>query len=239
MPGAEPRRRMAGAHNGHGNGRRLFAAETRTTVMPAARGRILLIMLVAVVALAVGETLLSKGMKQIGRSGGGWLDQAMAVARNAWIGAGLLLLLVHVGLYMAALQGRRPQLRASTHRGFLSPGRTPGAIYLREDVGTARWVGIVLITAGVAIVALGDGGSDSWPRPVPAQGRRRSDVCGWPFEMDGRLSASFASIKSSRSPTTLTFASSSGVSRTRNSRSIRIARPTTSTESRPSDSRRS
>jgi drug/metabolite transporter (DMT)-like permease len=28
--------------------------------------------------------------------------------------------------------------------------------YLREDVGTARWLGTLVITAGVAIVALGD-----------------------------------------------------------------------------------
>ena len=74
-------------------------------MMPAGRVRVLLIMLVAVIALAVGETLLSRGMKQVGRAGGGWLDQTMAVARNAWVGAGLLLLLVHVGLYMLALQG--------------------------------------------------------------------------------------------------------------------------------------
>ena len=28
--------------------------------------------------------------------------------------------------------------------------------YLREDVGTARWIGTLVITAGVAIVAWGD-----------------------------------------------------------------------------------
>ncbi len=60
------------------------------TVMLAGRGRVLLIMLVAVIALAVGETLLSKGMKQVGRAGGGWLDQTMAVVRNGWVGAGLV-----------------------------------------------------------------------------------------------------------------------------------------------------
>ncbi len=51
----------------------------------AGRLWILLIMLAAVVALAAGETALSKGMKQTGRTGGGWLDQAMAVVRNGWI----------------------------------------------------------------------------------------------------------------------------------------------------------
>ena len=60
-------------------------------------------MLVAVVALAVGETFLSKGMKQTGRSAGGWADQAVAVVRNGWILAGFALMLIHVGLYMLAL----------------------------------------------------------------------------------------------------------------------------------------
>ena len=88
--------------------------------MSAGRGRILLIMLVAVVALAVGETFLSKGMKQAGRSGGGWTDQAVAVVRNGWILAGFALLLIHVGLYMLALRGADlsfalPSPRPPTH----------------------------------------------------------------------------------------------------------------------------
>ena len=74
-------------------------------MIPAGRGRVVLIMLVAVVALAVGETLLSRGMKLVGRAGGSWLEQTIAVVRSPWVGIGLLLLVVHVGLYMLALQG--------------------------------------------------------------------------------------------------------------------------------------
>ena len=47
--------------------------------MLAERGRILLIMLVAVLALAVGETLLSKGMKRAGRADEGWRAEVVAV----------------------------------------------------------------------------------------------------------------------------------------------------------------
>jgi drug/metabolite transporter (DMT)-like permease len=129
-------------------------------VMPVGRGRILLIMLVAVVALAVGETLLSKGMKQIGRAGGGWLDQTIAVVRNPWIGAGLVLLVIHVGLYMLALQGADLSFALPLTAGSYPLAALLARFYLREDVGTTRWLGIVLITAGVAIVALGEASAD-------------------------------------------------------------------------------
>jgi bacterial/archaeal transporter family protein len=129
--------------------------------MLAGRGRVLLIMLVAVVALAVGETLLSKGMKQVGRLGGGRLDQALAIVRNPWIGAGLLLLIVHVGLYMLALQGADLSFVLPLTAASYPLAALLAQFYLREDVGIARWAGTLLITAGVAIVALGDATPDS------------------------------------------------------------------------------
>ncbi len=125
-------------------------------MISAGRGRVLLIMLGSVIALAIGETLLSRGMKQVDRIGGGWLDQTIAVARNPWIEAGLLLLIVHLGLYMLALQGADLSfvlpLTAASYplTAFLAH------VYLGENIGTARWAGTLLITVGVAIVALGD-----------------------------------------------------------------------------------
>jgi bacterial/archaeal transporter family protein len=131
------------------------------SAMLAGRGRVLVIMLVAVIALAVGETLLSRGMKQVGRAGGGWLDQAMAVARNTWVGAGLTLLVVHVALYMLALQGADLSFVLPLTAASYPLAALLARFYLREDVGTARWAGTLLITAGVAIVALGDATPDS------------------------------------------------------------------------------
>ena len=125
-------------------------------MISAARGRILIIMLIAVVALAVGETLLSKGMKQAGRRGDGWEQQAALVVRSGWIWAGLLLMIVHVGLYMLALKGADLSLALPLTAASYPLAALLAQFYLREDVGTARWIGTLVITAGVAIVALGD-----------------------------------------------------------------------------------
>ena len=56
--------------------------------MVSGRGRIVLIMLVAVVVLAVGETLLSKGMKQAAGAAEGGLPSAPPWRRAAGSGRG-------------------------------------------------------------------------------------------------------------------------------------------------------
>jgi drug/metabolite transporter (DMT)-like permease len=128
--------------------------------MFAGRGRILAIMLVAVVALAVGETFLSKGMKRAGRSDGGWADQTLAIVRNNWILAGFALMLIHVGLYMLALRKADLSFALPLTAASYPLGALLSKFYLREDVGTVRWVGTLVITAGVAIVAFGDASAD-------------------------------------------------------------------------------
>ena len=90
--------------------------------MSSERVRILLIMLVAVLALSVGETLLAKGMRQAGQAPRGWTGEVVAVLRSRWVGAGIALLGVHVVLYMAALSPRRPELRAPPDRGLVPAG---------------------------------------------------------------------------------------------------------------------
>ena len=100
------------------------------------------IMLVAVVALAVGETAALEG-DEAGRPhpAAAGSTQAVAVARNGWIVAGLVLLLVHLGLYMLALQECRPELRTAADRGVLSAGRAAGAVLSprrRRHVARAR-----------------------------------------------------------------------------------------------------
>lgn len=127
--------------------------------MATGRVRILLIMLCAVVALAVGETLLSRGMKDADH-GGGWVAQVVAVARNGWIWAGCSLLVLHLGLYMLALRGSDLSFALPLTAGSYPLAALLARFYLREEVGTARWIGTALITAGVAIVAFGDAAVD-------------------------------------------------------------------------------
>ena len=125
-------------------------------------------------------------MKQVGRAGGGWLAQALAVARNGWIVAGLVLLLSSTSdstcwpCKRADLSFALPLTAASYPLAALL-----ARFYLREDVGTARWVGTLLITAGVAIVAFGDAAAGLMNRGR-ASGSRRPPAAGSPFDGTAR-----------------------------------------------------
>jgi drug/metabolite transporter (DMT)-like permease len=113
-------------------------------------------MSVAVLALALGETALAKGMKQTGRAEARWVALAVAVLSNPWVLAGLALLAVHVGLYLLVLRSADLSFALPLTAASYPLSALLAKFYLREDVGSARWVGTLLITAGVAIVALGD-----------------------------------------------------------------------------------
>ncbi len=128
--------------------------------MGGERGRILLIMLAAVIALTLGETALAKGMKQTARAGGDWIAQALAVACNGWVGAGATLLGLHLVLYLMALRRADLSFALPLTAASYPLSALMARFYLREDVGTARWIGTLLITAGVAIVALSEATSD-------------------------------------------------------------------------------
>src|SRR5262245_52542761 len=106
-------------------------------------------MLVAVVALAAGETALSKGMKQTARAEGGWVVQAAAVLCNGWVMAGLALVVVHLGLYLLALRHADLSFALPLTAASFPVSALLARFYLHEEVGTARWVGTLLITAGV------------------------------------------------------------------------------------------
>jgi drug/metabolite transporter (DMT)-like permease len=124
--------------------------------MGGERGRILLIMLAAVVALTLGETALAKGMKQTTREGGDWMAQALAVVRNGWVVAGVALLGLHLALYLLALRRSDLSFALPLTAASYPLSALMARFYLREDVGTVRWFGTLLITAGVAIVAFGE-----------------------------------------------------------------------------------
>ena len=125
------------------------------------RGRVLLIMLAAVLALALGETALAKGMKQTARVEGSWTELALAILDNGWVLAGSALLAVHLGLYLLALRRADLSFALPLTAASYPLAALLARFYLREEVGTARWIGTLLITAGVAIVALGDASADS------------------------------------------------------------------------------
>ncbi len=125
--------------------------------MTPGRGGVLIIMLVAVVALAAGETALSKGMKQVDRAGG-WIDQVYGALCNGWIAAGLVLLLAHVGLYMVALKSADLSFALPLTAASYPLAALFARFYLHEQISLSRGLGTLVITIGVAIVVLGEPG---------------------------------------------------------------------------------
>jgi drug/metabolite transporter (DMT)-like permease len=124
------------------------------------RRGVLLIMLAAVVALSLGETALARGMKQSGHAAESWAAQVIAVVGNRWVLAGTLLLAVHFGLYLLALRQADLSFALPLTAAAYPLSALLARFYLREDVGTARWLGTLVITAGVAIVLLGERAAD-------------------------------------------------------------------------------
>lgn len=120
----------------------------------AEKGKVIVIMLIAVLAVSLGETLLSKGMKQIGDGSG--LQQARAVLTNGYVVGGTLLMMVYFGLYMAALkQADLSFVLPLTAVSYLL-GALLARYYLHEHVSPTRWLGALVITVGVMIVGLGE-----------------------------------------------------------------------------------
>src|SRR5579883_1483441 len=108
------------------------------------RVQVLVIMLAAVVALALGETALAKGMKQTVRVEGSWAELALAILGNGWVLAGSTLLVVHLGLYLLALRRADLSFALPLTAASYPLSALLARFYLREDVGTARWLGTLL-----------------------------------------------------------------------------------------------
>ena len=111
----------------------------------------------AVLANSVGSVCLGKGMKNFlapDASGARWLLQAaVQVVLNPWVVLGILLLVIFLAAYMAALSW--------ADLSFVLPATAPGyiltailsRIFLHEEISPLRWAGTVLIVVGTCLVA--------------------------------------------------------------------------------------
>jgi drug/metabolite transporter (DMT)-like permease len=129
---------------------------------------------IAALCAAVGETLLSYGMRRYGyinlTSLSDLIDLIFAVIRNPFVFAGMIFLAVFFFLYLAALSW--------ADLSFVLPFTAMSYIFaavlakyfLREDVSWFRWAGTVFIVIGIAFVALDE-------RPQTAGGGRNVTAC--------------------------------------------------------------
>ncbi|MFL6214146.1 MAG: EamA family transporter [Blastocatellia bacterium] len=117
-------------------------------------------LMIALVVLggSVGDVFITKGMKQVGEIATLNLGELLGIAgrtlTNKWFLVGLFFMAVSFFSFLAVLSWADLSLvLPATSISFVIT--TVGAkLYLKENISSVRWVGIVLVCAGVALISL-------------------------------------------------------------------------------------
>ncbi len=143
-----------------------------------------IVIAIAVLAQAVGNTVLSKGMKEIASqpsfADGFSVMMLVQAMQNPLIWAGIVLLIVFFAAFLSALSW--------ADLSFVLPATASGYIlnvflanrYLGEPVSASRWMGSVLIFCGIALVAWStrSRGPKRAPAPdTPSPDPERREAC--------------------------------------------------------------
>lgn len=117
---------------------------------------------------AAGDAMLSRGMKEIGNVSLNHLQELVLAILNPWVGCGVLLLLAFFASYMTALSwADLTYVLPATSLGYVVLALV-AKFGLHEEVTPARWLGILLISAGVGFVAGG-------PALTPAESHKHKE----------------------------------------------------------------
>ncbi len=104
---------------------------------------------------SIGDSLLSRGMKEIGSVPFSRLQTLIAALRDPWIVGGIVFLLGFFAAYMTALSwADLTYVLPATSLGYVLLALI-AKFLLHEQVTMLRWVGISLIAIGVSFVARG------------------------------------------------------------------------------------
>jgi uncharacterized membrane protein len=102
-----------------------------------------------------GDSLLARGMKEMGGVSLRHLSGLLLAILNPWVTAGILLLLAFFACYMSALSwADLTYVLPATSLSYVLVALV-GRFRLHEQISPARWLGIALIAAGVGFVAAG------------------------------------------------------------------------------------
>lgn len=114
-----------------------------------------LVLLGVVIFGACGDALLSRGMRQLGEIPLDHWQRVILAVVHPWVALGVLLLIAFFASYMTALSwADLTYVLPATSIGYVLLAFIAKFI-LHEHVTATRWIGIVLIAAGVGFVAGG------------------------------------------------------------------------------------
>jgi drug/metabolite transporter (DMT)-like permease len=124
-----------------------------------------LVLLAVILTASFGDTLLSHGMKQVGPVSGHNLALLLVALKNPWVIAGILLLIGFFASYLTALSwADLTFVLPSTSFSYVIVALL-SKFWLHEEISIYRWLGILLIVAGVGFVARGPSLTE---HPIPA-----------------------------------------------------------------------
>ena len=102
-----------------------------------------------------GDSLLARGMKELGSVSLHDLAGLLLAILNPWVTAGILLLLAFFACYMSALSwADLTYVLPATSLGYVLVALIAHFSF-HEEISPTRWLGIALIAAGVGFVAAG------------------------------------------------------------------------------------
>ena len=122
--------------------------------------KVFAVMLAAITVAAIGEALAAKGMKQMDPHAG--LAAQLATVIGDWhVIVGAFLMVGYVALYVYALGMAELSFAVPLSAASYLLGTLLAKFYVHEDVKPARWIGTLVIVAGVLIVAIWGSGGNS------------------------------------------------------------------------------
>ena len=118
-----------------------------------------IVVLIASLSAAVGEALLSFGMRRYGSMDLAepthWLALFLAVVRNPYVFLGVVFLAIFFFLYLAALSWADLSFVLPLTAVSYLFAALLSKFFLREEVSWQRWIGTIIIMIGIALVAAG------------------------------------------------------------------------------------
>jgi uncharacterized membrane protein len=118
-----------------------------------------LLLAVLIFGTSAGEIAVSRGMKAVGEPARfrprELLVFLLRALRNGWFWAGVPLLALAFYSLLVLLSWKAISFVIPASALSYVVGTLGAKYILREDVSTARWVGVLLVCAGVALVAAG------------------------------------------------------------------------------------
>lgn len=104
---------------------------------------------------AAGDSLLARGMKELGGISLHSLSNLILAILDPWVAGGIVLLLAFFASYMAALSwADLTYVLPASSMGYVLVAFI-GRFVFHEQISVTRWLGIALISAGVGFVAAG------------------------------------------------------------------------------------